>query len=69
MADGNRCLLTSNWGIIDTALHDFNLYTEKVSEPAIAQIMKGTYTVSLILSWKDITNTYKDEKNVFLRRN
>ena len=68
LADDNRCLLTSNWGIVDTALYDFNLYTEKLSEPAIAQIMKGTYTVSPILSWNDIKNTYKDDSNVVLRR-
>ena len=64
----DRCLLTTNWGIVDTALYDFSLYTEKLSEPAIAGIMKGTYTVSPILSWKDIKNTYKDDNNVLLKR-
>ena len=68
LADDNRCLLTTNWGIVDTALYDFSLYTEKLSEPAIAQIMEGTYTVSPILSWKDIKNTYKVDNNVVLKR-
>ena len=68
LADDNRCLLTTNWGIVDTALYDFSLYTEKLSEPAIAQIMEGTYTVSPILSWKDVKSTYKDDNNVVLKR-
>ena len=68
LTNDDRCILTSDWGIVDTALYDFSLYTEKFSEPDITQIMKKSYTVSPILSWNDIKRTYRDDNNVVLKR-
>ena len=68
LTNDDRCILTADWGIVDTALYDFSLYTKKLSEPDITQIMNGSYAASPILSWNDIKSTYKDDNNVVLKR-